>query len=56
MDDRWAKLADLSEEDVATITSLECLGLPVRKRGSSSKSRPFFSRKPRAKNVRKVCP
>ena len=52
---QWAKLADLSEADMAVITSLEALGVPVRKKGTAGKSK-IFSRKPRAKNTRKVYP
>ena len=50
---QWAKLADLTEADMSTITALESLGVPVRKKGTAAKSK-IFSRKPRAKNTRKV--
>ena len=50
---QWAKLAELSDADMATITCLECLGVPVRKKGAASKAK-LFSRKPRVRNTRKV--
>eukprot|EP00884_Botryococcus_braunii_P006265 jgi/Botrbrau1/1563/Bobra.0107s0050.1 len=33
---QWQKLAKLSNEDMSTVINLECLGVPVRKRGKSS--------------------
>lgn len=52
---QWARLADLSDADMAAITSLESLGVPVRKKGTAPKSR-IFSRKQQAKQTRKVGP
>lgn len=49
---QWARLADLSDADMAAITSLESLGVPVRKKGTAPKSR-IFSRKQQAKQTRK---
>lgn len=51
----WIKLGLLSESDMATISGLACLGVPVRKQ--TSKASKFLGRKlrePRGKDVRKV--
>lgn len=48
---QWQKLAKLSNEDMATVINLECLGVPVRKRGKPSGLN--FGRK-RKRAVRKV--
>jgi hypothetical protein len=48
---QWQKLAKLTNEDMATVINLECLGVPVRKRGKSSGLN--FGRK-RKRAVRKV--
>lgn len=49
---QWQKLAALSPEDMTTITNLELLGVPVRKRGKTTGLN--FGRK-RKRAVRKVC-
>ena len=33
---QWQKLANLSHEDMTTITNLEFIGVPVRKRGKTT--------------------
>lgn len=49
---QWQKLAKLSTQDMETITNLEYLGVPVRKRGKTPAL--MFGRK-RKRAVRKVC-
>ena len=48
---QWQKLAGLSPEDMTTITNLEFIGVPVRKRGKTTGLN--FGRK-RKRAVRKV--
>lgn len=52
---QWARYADLTEADMTAITNLECIGVPVRKKGAAAaKSSRLFKRKPATKAVRKV--
>lgn len=48
---QWQKLANLTHEDMTTITNLELIGVPVRKRGKTTGLN--FGRK-RKRAVRKV--
>lgn len=50
---QWQKLAGLTAEDMMTITNLEFIGVPVRKKGKTTGL--SFGRK-RKKAVRKVSP
>ena len=50
---QWQKLANLSHEDMTTITNLEFIGVPVRKRGKTTGLN--FGRK-RKRAVRRVLP
>ena len=49
---QWQKLAKLTDMDMNTITNLEFLGVPVRKRGKATSSLTFGRKRKRA--VRKV--
>jgi len=51
---QWQKLARLSDADIATLTNLECLGVPVLKRAKPGRLAGLVRKRNRA--VRKVPP
>lgn len=54
---QWQKLAKLSDADIATLTNLECLGVPVLKRSKPGRLAGLVRKRNRAvRKVRRMAP